>query len=989
MSDEINETTANLMEALSNLTSAIIDKKNALDDSNDQSMSAERKLAQELENLGIVVKSGGGAFSTYNEKLQQRAELEEEVNKKLRENVDALRNSTDEEIEEYKNGQRRNQLYQQELSSLGRMIKANGDIVKTTVELDSAQKKVIDGFKRVDQSDREKVQAQEQFNQTLRNLPGQLGVIGLTFAFDMLKAEVVGTYKAMIAMEDALLAGQEGLSVETAGTAAKMQEAAKAVAKLGSSLSSVSDGFIVIGIAMTSVSWPLRLLSVAIGGLLKLFGMAAEAQAAAMERDAEMEKKRGELNDKLSDSFKKLGSSGLAGADGMTGLFKNLGKLNLNLNHLAEYTRVLNDSQKNLAMIGGTAIEGVKKFSEVAGSLIYSGLGTIIRRMGIQNEEMMAHTASFMSQQARLGLKTTGDVSKATGEYILELDRLALITGTTRKKEEEAREAVLKIAQLRAAILDAEGDKPKQEMLKRALEQSSAMMAAGMTGEGGNLAKLAASGFRPTDTGQARLLSASPELIKAIKEGTGTVETRYFNSIGELIEREKSASKTTKFTGEVKGYSIAASELAPLLDQGENRKALQSNKPANMDLVTYLKDQRNVTDQKQIKQEATEKANRDTAYALQMQIMDGHYSAMSRMLQTPAGTMLNAANKMLEASLNFLKSVGKSLYESGQEARKSWDAWDPFGKKSPATVAGGGKGASRNFSGGQASTNNTSAPAAHQTAAASPPPKLAKVSSINGKSASVNADLAPNFQGLISYLDKIKYPITDLGGYNDRDVRGQAGTKSYHAKGGAIDINSATNPMSSTLKTDMPDNISQIASGFGLGWGGNWKSSKDAMHFSAGEREGGTLMAKTGGVFDGPPGGYPIELHGREAVVPLPNVGDKISIDKPQKEDLVTKNPLSSVLSKNYPVEPQSKKIGLPPSNPVDMMLSNDKAQKDKSSNKSESSPIVADNATISKDNSSVILTDLYHMMENKFNDMIDKLDTGNNYSDKLVKAMI
>ena len=157
---------------------------------------------------------------------------------------------------------------------------------------EAAQKKIIDGFKREDQVAREKLQSQEQFNQMLKNLPAQLGIIGMTYAFDMLKAEVVGTYKAMIATEDALLAGQEGLSVETAGAAAKMQEMAKATAKLGSSLSGAGDQFLTMSLTLMAVNLPLGLLSLAIGGLLKVLGMGTEAESVAMERNAEMEKKR-------------------------------------------------------------------------------------------------------------------------------------------------------------------------------------------------------------------------------------------------------------------------------------------------------------------------------------------------------------------------------------------------------------------------------------------------------------------------------------------------------------------------------------------------------------------------------------------------------------------------------------------------------------------------------------------------------------------------
>lgn len=150
---------------------------------------------------------------------------------------------------------------------------------------------------------------------------------------------------------------------------------------------------------------------------------------------------------------------------------------------------------------------------------------------------------------------------------------------------------------------------------------------------------------------------------------------------------------------------------------------------------------------------------------------------------------------------------------------------------------------------------------------------LAQVSSKSGKTASVNKEYAPRFQQLIDYLDGVGYKIYSLGGYVDRDVRGQPGVKSVHAHGGAIDINPGENPMGPQLITDMPPEISKVASDLGLGWGGNWKSTKDAMHFSVAKHEGGDIKLSEGGVAVGPNSGYPATLHGEEAVIPLNNGG--------------------------------------------------------------------------------------------------------------------
>jgi hypothetical protein len=127
--------------------------------------------------------------------------------------------------------------------------------------------------------------------------------------------------------------------------------------------------------------------------------------------------------------------------------------------------------------------------------------------------------------------------------------------------------------------------------------------------------------------------------------------------------------------------------------------------------------------------------------------------------------------------------------------------------------------------------------------------------SIRGLTTQVAAVLAPNFQGLIDELEgTYGYEITSLGGYNYRTIANSS-TLSWHAGGVAIDINPARNPFitrrGAAVVTDMPLNgtgsaMTALAAKYGLGWGGDWSSSKDAMHFSAARNEGGTLNVRRG-----------------------------------------------------------------------------------------------------------------------------------------------
>lgn len=314
----------------------------------------------------------------------------------------------------------------------------------------------------------------------------------------------------------------------------------------------------------------------------------------------------------------------------------------------------------------------------------------------------------------------------------------------------------------------------------------------------------------------------------------------------------------------------------------------------------------------------------------------------------------------LTQAINDLSNIATAKDQPGSPEDKVKRLEQIYARLSGGSAAGGGAAAP---SGGGGGGGGSSAPAQSEGGSSSPrdtnaggpagghaaesggstggQPKLTRISSKSGKSTSVNEKFAPQFQSLIDYLDKQGYEINSLGGFVDRDVRGKPGTKSIHAHGAAIDINPSTNPLGTTLVTDMPADISSVAGGLGLGWGGNWKSRKDAMHFSAAKSEGGSLLkARSGGLFDGPSSGYDVELHGREMVIPAPDVskvfGDKENVDKKE---------LSSVF--------------------------NQQTNNNMGSN---------DGATVE------MLAKLMEMMEEKMDDMIDKLSDSHSTQEQLLK---
>ena len=123
------------------------------------------------------------------------------------------------------------------------------------------------------------------------------------------------------------------------------------------------------------------------------------------------------------------------------------------------------------------------------------------------------------------------------------------------------------------------------------------------------------------------------------------------------------------------------------------------------------------------------------------------------------------------------------------------------------------------------------------------------------------AKYATKFRDFIDDLVGTGYRINYFGGYRKSEVDG-TDKASWHSSGAAIDINPGTNPMykykegevgpdtpgakplgrdGRWIITDMPDNIYEIAQKHGLGWGGKWGSTIDAMHFSVAKGEGGSV----------------------------------------------------------------------------------------------------------------------------------------------------
>jgi hypothetical protein len=121
------------------------------------------------------------------------------------------------------------------------------------------------------------------------------------------------------------------------------------------------------------------------------------------------------------------------------------------------------------------------------------------------------------------------------------------------------------------------------------------------------------------------------------------------------------------------------------------------------------------------------------------------------------------------------------------------------------------------------------------------PSLLTKVELVQGVTVRCHRDVATAVKALGRVLEAHRYAVRpgDTGAYNCRAITG--GTDhSLHAFGIALDINWNTNPYraDNVLVTDMPKvmvaNILRIRTNGGAqvwGWGGNYRTVKDTMHY--------------------------------------------------------------------------------------------------------------------------------------------------------------
>jgi hypothetical protein len=133
------------------------------------------------------------------------------------------------------------------------------------------------------------------------------------------------------------------------------------------------------------------------------------------------------------DNFRTLSTVGADFGTSVLGVRKVAERAGLSLE---TFTKTVTDNSSMLALLGGNAAAGAKIFQSVSASLqgpFQQGLANL----GFTMEETAEYTAGYLAIQTRLGRAqrmTQDELNAGTQDYLLELDRLARVTGLRREE---------------------------------------------------------------------------------------------------------------------------------------------------------------------------------------------------------------------------------------------------------------------------------------------------------------------------------------------------------------------------------------------------------------------------------------------------------------------------------------------------------------------------------------------------------------------------
>jgi ribosomal protein S8E len=281
----------------------------------------------------------------------------------------------------------------------------------------------------------------------------------------------------------------------------------RSAADLGSSLYKGEKGVGQFGNAVESAATALQVLILAIPGI----GLAMKGLAVAVGLVGKSFNAAAKQGDALYKTYQDLGRAGATASDGISGVFRNMQNLGYGIEELDKMVALVAQNSETLAKFSLTAADGTNAFADGMARIQRDGQ---LRLLGKTTDDINSAGAAFVRQQVMMGRRQgdiQGDLGARTKAYVLELDRLQRLTGTSADALQKQQEEMLSedAYNVYMEMLESQGEAGKAQIAK--IKEVT-----------GNLEpeyrKLVAQAIGGNVEAQQQLLFIAPNLIKDLRD---------------------------------------------------------------------------------------------------------------------------------------------------------------------------------------------------------------------------------------------------------------------------------------------------------------------------------------------------------------------------------------------------------------------------------------------------------------------------------------
>ena len=298
-----------------------------------------------------------------------------------------------------------------------------------------------------------------------------------------------------------------------------------------------------------------------LAGAIPLVGGAAKALAEGVGEAAKFVL---DQLDTMAKNYQTLGDASAGAADGVDGLMRQFNQMG-NFS-LPAFTRAVKSNMAGLMAFKGTAAEGAEELSKIAGVLTTEDTARQFLKLGIGLDAVGDAAAAYTANFGRMGLTqglTTDELVKKTQYYILEVDKIARITGQSREEQQKAQQQLMADARARAVL----GQMGRSGQAVAAKELSTLM---GAFDEATNAAiRATATGIPLTDQAQKANLFTNDQIRQttmAVKSGAITALEGTARIRQALAQGAETFAEQVSYAGPIfGGVEVAGEDAAATL----------------------------------------------------------------------------------------------------------------------------------------------------------------------------------------------------------------------------------------------------------------------------------------------------------------------------------------------------------------------------------------------------------------------------------------